>query len=95
MAYETIAAVEPGGHFLGTDHTLQRFETAFVDPEVALRQAFEAWTDDVRPDARHRANGVWKRWLAEHEDPERDQAVMDAADHFAPRRTAEGGTEVD
>lgn len=94
LAYDTIAAVEPGGHFFGTDHTIARFETAFVDSIVALRQPFEAWQEIGGPDARLRANAVWKAWLAEHRDPERDSAIIEELQDYVDRRTAEGGAPV-
>lgn len=94
LAYDTIAAVEPGGHFFGTDHTIARFETAFVESIVALRQPFEAWQEKGGPDARLRANAVWKAWLAEHEDPERDSSVIEELQDYVARRTAEGGAPV-
>lgn len=95
LAYDTIAEVEPGGHFFGTEHTLARFETAFVDPVVALRQPFEAWVSEGGMDARRRANAVWKQWLAEHDDPVRDDAVMEELADFVARRTGEGGAAVE
>ena len=95
LAYDTIAEVEPGGHFFGTQHTLDRFETAFVDPIVAVRQSFEAWTEGGSPDARTRANTVWKSWLHEFEPPKRDEAVMAELEDFVARRTADGGAPVE
>src|SRR5206468_91227 len=32
LGLDTIAEVGPGGHFFGTAHTLERFETAFYQP---------------------------------------------------------------
>ena len=29
LAFEAIADVGPGGHFFGTQHTIDRYETAF------------------------------------------------------------------
>ncbi len=95
LAYDTIASVEPGGHFFGTEHTLARFDTAFIEPIVAVRQPYETWVEDGGLDARARANAVWKRWLAEHEDPGRDEAVMAELDDFVARRSAEGGATPD
>ncbi len=94
LAYDTIAAVEPGGHFFGTDHTLARFETAFVEPVVAVRQSYEAWLENGGSDSRERANAVWKRWLADHEDPVRDEATMAEVEDFVARRTNEGGAPI-
>ena len=32
LGLEAMADVGPGGHFFGTQHTLDRYETAFYDP---------------------------------------------------------------
>ncbi len=95
LAYDTIAQVEPGGHFFGTDHTLARFETAFVEPIVAVRQSYEAWTEQGGHDARTRANRVWKAWLADFEPPRRDEATMAELEDFVARRTRDGGAPVE
>ena len=54
LAFDAIAGVEPGGHFFGEPHTLERFETAFYDPIVAARVSFEQWVEDGELDARAR-----------------------------------------
>ena len=91
LAFDAIAGVEPGGHFFGEPHTLQRFETAFYDPIVAARVSFEQWVEDGELDARARANEVWKQRLNEYEQPPVDDAIVAELDDFVARRTAEGG----
>ena len=91
LAFDAIAGVEPGGHFFGEPHTLERFETAFYDPIVAARVSFEQWVEDGKLDARARANGVWKQRLTEYEQPPIDDAIVAELDDFVARRTAEGG----
>ena len=43
LAYEVIAHVGPGGHFLGEDHTLERCRTEFWQPALFDRSGLEAW----------------------------------------------------
>ena len=57
LAFDAIAGVEPGGHFFGEPHTLERFETAFYDPIVAARVSFEQWVEDGNSTLVPRANG--------------------------------------
>ena len=91
LAFDAIAGVEPGGHFFGEPHTLERFETAFYDPIVAARVSFEQWVEDGELDARACANEVWKQRLNEYEQPPVDDAIVAKLDDFVARRTAEGG----
>lgn len=95
LAFDAIAGVEPGGHFFGEPHTLERFETAFYDPLVATRASFEQWTEEGALDARTRANAVWKQRLAEYEQPPIDDAIAAELDDFVERRIVEGGAPPD
>ena len=40
----TIDEVGPGGHYLGTDHTLKHFKTEFWKPKLADRLDWDRWT---------------------------------------------------
>ena len=46
LGLEAIAEVGPGGHFFGTAHTLERYETAFYRPLVSDWRNFETWQGD-------------------------------------------------
>ncbi len=91
LALDAITDVGPGGHFFGTPHTLERFETAFYDPLVFARDTFEQWTEEGELTAEQRASTVWKQVLADYEQPAIDSAVVDALDEFVDRRISEGG----
>ncbi len=75
LAYEVIAHVGPGGHFLGEDHTLERCRTEFWQPALFDRSGLEAWWDGERLDTTARATQRWKELLARHEDPPLDQTT--------------------
>jgi trimethylamine--corrinoid protein Co-methyltransferase len=91
MAVEAIDEVGPGGHFFGTQHTLDRFETAFYAPAAFTRQNFGQWTDGGSIDAGSRATALWQAWLRDYEEPAIDSSTRAALDDFVARRTAEGG----
>jgi len=91
LALDAIEAVGPGGHFFGTPHTLDRFETAFHEPTVFTRQNFGQWTEAGATDAAERAHLTWQRWLDEYTQPAFDADAAAALDEFVARRTAEGG----
>src|SRR4029077_1674987 len=89
LGFEAMTDVGPGGHFFGTAHTLERFETAFYRPMVSDWRNFETWQADGARTAPGRANGIGKRLLAEAEPPTLDPAVAEALDAFVARRTRE------
>lgn len=92
LALDAIDDVGPGGHFFGTAHTLERFETAFYEPEVFTRQNFGQWTEGGSLDAGTRATQVWRRWLADYEQPPIDDALLTALDEHVARGVAAGGS---
>jgi len=89
LGFDAIADVGPGGHFFGTAHTLERYETAFYTPLVSDWRNFETWQADGAHTATERANGLWKRLLAEAVPPPLDPAVAEALDAFVDRRRRE------
>jgi trimethylamine--corrinoid protein Co-methyltransferase len=91
LALAAIAEVEPGGHYFGARHTLAHYDTAFYAPMVSDWRNYETWREAGAPDAARRANGIWKKLLAEYQPPPLDPAVRDALDDYVARRKAEGG----
>jgi trimethylamine--corrinoid protein Co-methyltransferase len=89
LAIETIAEVGPGGHFFGTAHTLERFETAFYRSMLSEGRSVEAWREDGARTATERANRIWKQLLAEFEPPALEPSRADALDAFVARRKLE------
>ncbi|HEV8488198.1 MAG TPA: trimethylamine methyltransferase family protein [Candidatus Limnocylindrales bacterium] len=88
QALDAIRDNGPGQHFLGSAHTLANFETAFYRSETADNNSFEQWQEDGGLDAAQRANGIWKRMLADYEPPPIDPAIDDALLDFIARRKA-------
>ena len=84
-----------GGHFFGTTHTLERFETAFYQPLVFSRATYEQWAEEGSRRADERAEDVWRQALADYEPPPLDTEVHAALDEFVDRRVAEGGAAPD
>ncbi len=95
LGLDAITEVGPGGHFFGTQHTLDRFEHAFYQPIVFSRANFEQWTEDGSQETAQRASAIWKRVLGDFEAPEVPGDVTAALDEFVERRSAEGGAEPD
>ena len=91
LAAETIAEVGPGGHFFGTVHTMERYETAFHAPLVANWDSWTTWNERGGVDAAARAAQLWPRLLAGYDAPPLDPARAEALDDYVARRKAEGG----
>jgi trimethylamine--corrinoid protein Co-methyltransferase len=89
LAVDAIKSVEPGGHFFGTGHTLERFETAFYQPMVSDWRNFETWFEDGARTATQRANTVWKQMLEAYQEPPMDEAADEALNAFMARRKEE------
>lgn len=95
LAFEAIASVEPGSHFFGCEHTLERYQTAFYEPLVSDWSNYGQWVDNGSLTATQRANQIWKKILSEFQTPAMDPAVYDEVQAFVERRTVEGGSPVD
>ncbi|MBT7645625.1 MAG: methyltransferase, partial [Rhodospirillaceae bacterium] len=95
LGIEAMRDVGPGGHFFGTQHTLERYETAFYEPVLSDWRNFETWEQDGAQDATQRAHKVYKQLLAEYEEPAMDPAIREELTGFIARRKAEGGATAD
>jgi trimethylamine--corrinoid protein Co-methyltransferase len=91
IGLDAIAETPPGGHFFGGAHTLERYRAAFYEPLVSDWSNYGQWVEAGSLDATQRANAVWKKALAEYEQPPLDDAVREELEEFVARRTAEGG----
>jgi trimethylamine--corrinoid protein Co-methyltransferase len=91
IGVDAIAAVGPGGHFFGSPHTLERYETAFYRPILSDWRNFETWHEDGARTATERANTIWKRLLAEFEPPPMDPGIAESLRAFVARRKEEIG----
>ena len=95
LGHEAIANVGHGGHFFGTQHTLDRFETAFYSPLLSDWSNFENWSDRGSEDATTRASRIFQETVAAHEPPPLESTRLEEMDAFIARRTAEGGANIE
>lgn len=86
LALDMVAEVGPGGHHLGTPHTLAHFRHAFYRPLLADRLSYESWREAGGRDAAKRANQLAKQLLRDYEKPALDTAVAEALDAYIQRR---------
>ena len=95
LGLDAIRDVGPGGHFFGTQHTQDRFRTAFFKPMISDWRNYESWEEAGSPQAPAKANAIWKEMLASYEEPALDGAVREELESFVARRKAEGGVATD
>ena len=88
QAMSAFEEVGPGKHFLGSEHTLANFETAFYRSTVADNNSYEQWSAEGSLDAAQRANTLWKQMLAEYQAPDLDPAIDEALQAFMTEQKA-------
>ena len=82
---------QPGGHFFGAAHTMERYQTEFYDPLVADFANIGTWQDRGSVDATSRATDIWKSILRDFRPPQTDNARIEALHRYIADRTAAGG----
>ncbi|MFZ0543975.1 MAG: trimethylamine methyltransferase family protein [Candidatus Promineifilaceae bacterium] len=86
MAMDSIRTVPPGGHHLGTPHTMEHFRTAFYRADLFDYNSAEQWQEEGSKDAYQRANTKYKQLLKDYEAPKLDTAVDEALQAFMAKR---------
>ena len=99
LAVDAIAEVdampEAQRHFLGAQHTMERYETAFYKPFLSNWDNYQSWENAGAEWTPRRANKIWKQILNEFEAPGIDPAVAEELAAFVARRKEEGGAPTD
>ncbi|WP_050929873.1 trimethylamine methyltransferase family protein [Aestuariivita boseongensis] len=86
-----LAEVQPGGHFFGATHTMERYQTEFYAPLVHDFANHGTWEDRGGEDATQRATAIWQQILTEDARPATDPAKLEALQAYIARKTTEGG----
>ena len=87
LAFDAFQEVGPGSHFLGSQHTLRNYQTAFWDSELSDNEPYEKWSEEGgSTDMATRANRKWKRVLDEYQAPVLDEAVDEQLRDFMERK---------
>lgn len=89
FAWDAFEEAGPGQHFLGTQHTMRHYETAFYQHTVFNMDDYEKWEEEGSHDTYQRANALWKRMLKEYQAPALDEAVAEELYAFVEQRRAE------
>ncbi|MDX2485711.1 MAG: trimethylamine methyltransferase family protein [Pseudodonghicola sp.] len=95
IALDAIRSVGNSGHFFGTQHTQDRYTTAFYQPFLSDWRNFEGWEAAGAIWTPERAHLLYKQILDSFEPPPMDAAIRDELTAFVARRKAEGGAPTD
>lgn len=91
MAMESLRTVEPGGHHLGTPHTIRNFRTAFYRADLFDTNPYEQWQEEGSEDACKRAGKKVQQLLHDYEPPPLDEGIDEALVAFMEQRKREVG----
>lgn len=89
LAFDAVKEVGPGGHFLGSPHTLRYFDKAFFIPRSASNETYEQWLEMGSVEAPERARALAKEWLRAYEAPPLESGVGESIREFIDRRKRE------
>ncbi len=89
FARSAFEEVEPGGHFLGSAHTMANYSDAFYEAELSNSDNVENWEADGAKDMRVRAFEKWNRMLGDYQQPPLDQAKREELEAYVARRKEE------
>jgi trimethylamine--corrinoid protein Co-methyltransferase len=89
LSLKSLHEVEPGGHHLGTEHTISHFETAFFKSKLFDYNDAEKWSIEGKKSADQVAAEKVKELLSEYEAPDIDPSIQEALDEFVSKRKAE------
>ena len=91
LAFGAHEEVGHGGHFLGAEHTMERFRECFYRPMLSSTANFERWLKLGGKDTAARAGDIWRKKLESFEPPPIDDAIRAELDDFVLRRRRELG----
>jgi trimethylamine---corrinoid protein Co-methyltransferase len=91
LAFGAHEEVGHGGHFLGAQHTMERFRECFYRPLLSSTANYERWLRLGGKDATARAGEIGAKVLAEYQQPPLDDGIRAALEEYVTRRRAELG----
>ena len=95
LALDAIREVGQAGHFFGTQHTQDRYTTAFYQPFLSDWKNYEAWDAAGAVWTPERAHALFKLIVNEFEPPAMPEDRREELAAFVERRKREGGAPTD
>ena len=91
LAFGAHEEVGHGGHFLGAQHTMERFRECFYRPLLSSTANYERWLKLGGKDATARAGDICAKTLADYQQPPLDDAIRSELEEYVRRRRTELG----
>jgi trimethylamine---corrinoid protein Co-methyltransferase len=91
LAFGAHEEVGHGGHFLGAQHTMERFRECFYRPLLSSTANYERWLKLGGKDATARASDICAKTLENYQLPPLDDAIRSELEEYVRRRRAELG----
>jgi len=85
-AMAAVREIQPGDHFLGTQHTLANFESAFFMPELMDGDSFEQWNAAGAVDANSRGIAMAKAALGNYKEPAMAEDTLEELGDYVERQ---------
>ena len=82
QALDAIREVQPGGHYLGCEHTQENYKTAFWRSDLLDYRPFETWQESGAPDTVALANAKVEQSLMNYQQPILDDAIDEELTEF-------------
>ena len=89
FARDAYRETEPGGHFLGSAHTMRHYQNAFYEPKLSNSENVESWEEAGAKDMRKVAFERWNEMLEAYEKPAIDEGTEEALTDYVARRKSE------
>lgn len=86
FARDAYDEVEPGGHFLGSGHTMRNYKTAFYEAKLSDSENVESWEEGGSIDMRTRAYNKWTSMLHEYQPPVMEESIRETLQDYIARR---------
>jgi len=86
LALDTVHEVGPGGQYFDCAHTLQRFKTEYYEPLVSDWEGLENWQEKGGKSSGERANEIWKKLMAQYQQPALEPAIKEELDAYVTQR---------
>lgn len=82
FAMDGIREVGPGGHHLGSEHTMRHYRTGFYRPMISSTENYDRWQRMGARTADRVANEKWKQLLKDYADPGIDSGIDEQLQAF-------------
>ena len=89
-----ISEVGPGGHYFGSNHTRQRYQSAFYAPILSDWRNYQSWVEAGSPKTHEKANQIYKQLLNEYTQPPLDTSIEEELDEFVEKTKEKRKTQI-